>query len=65
MSAGLFSGLQIKMESLRSMVAGGIEFATPDPNARQANNGTVFTLHGAPRKEWLQWAPRIQIPPEK
>ena len=64
-SAGLFSGLQIKMESLRSMVAGGIEFATPDPNARQANNGTVFTLHGAPRKEWLQWAPRIQIPPEK
>ncbi len=65
-SAGLFSGLQIKMESLRSVVAGGIEFATPnDPNARQVKDGTVFPLHGAARKEWLQWAPRIRIPPEK
>lgn len=65
-SAGLFSGLQVKMESLRSMVAGGIEFATPnDPNTRQVKDGTVFPLHGAARKEWLQWAPRIPIPPEK
>ncbi len=65
-SAGLFSGLQIKMESLRSMVTGGIEFATPnDPNTRPVNNGTVFPLYGAPRKEWLQWAPRIPIPSEK
>ena len=65
-SAGLFSGLQIKMESVRSMVTGGIEFATPnDPGARQVRDGTVFPLYGAARKEWLQWAPRIQIPAEK
>jgi len=64
-SAGLFKGLDIKVESLRSLVTGGISFATPDsPAAPPAKDGTVFPLHRDPRKEWLQWAPRIAIAPE-
>lgn len=65
-SAGLFRGVEIKIESLRSLVAGGIAFATPnDPQAKPAQDGTMFPLHDAARKEWLGWAPRIAVPPEQ
>lgn len=65
-SAGLFRGVEIKVESLRTLVAGGIAFATPnDPQARRAKDGTVFPLYAESKKEWLQWAPKISIPPEK
>ncbi|HEY2989499.1 MAG TPA: MlaD family protein [Candidatus Binatia bacterium] len=65
-SAGLFRGIDIKMESLRSLVAGGIAFATPDdPKAPPARNGMTFPLYDEPKKEWLEWSPKIAIPPEK
>lgn len=65
-SVGLFSGVEINVESLRSLVAGGIALATPnDPSARPVNDGAVFRLHEKPEKKWLGWAPKIPIPPEK
>ena len=63
MSGGIFKGLQVEIDSLRSVVAGGIEFASP-PGAPRAPAGTVFFLHSGPRKEWLGWNPRIAIPKE-
>ena len=63
--AGLFRGLEIDVESLRSLVAGGIAFATPnDPGDEPAKGGAAFPLHDKPKKEWLEWAPKIRIPPE-
>jgi paraquat-inducible protein B len=65
-SAGLFRGVEIKMESLRSVVAGGIAMATPnDSSARPIKQGTIFPLHETARPEWLEWAPEIAIVPEK
>jgi paraquat-inducible protein B len=62
---GLFSGLEINVESLRSLVAGGIAFATPnDPQARPVRSGAVFPLYEEPAKAWSEWAPRIPILPE-
>jgi len=62
---GLFRGVEIDVESLRSLVAGGIAFATPnDPKDAPAKGGTSFPLHAKPKKEWLEWSPRIRIPPE-
>ena len=62
-SAGLFKGLQVKMESLRSLAVGGIAFATPPGASRgQVKNGMVFTLYSSPAKQWLAWAPWIAIP---
>lgn len=65
MTLGLFRGLEINVESLRSLLAGGIAFATPDdPKDEAAKGGTVFPLHDKPKKEWLEWAPKIPIQPE-
>ena len=66
LSAGLFRGIDIKVESLSSLVAGGISFATPnDAKAKPVRDGTVFPLYNEPNRQWLGWAPRIPIPPEK
>lgn len=66
MSAGLFRGLHVKVESLSSVVGGGIAFATPsDPGAKPVRAGTVFPLYDAPQPEWLKWQPQIPIAAEK
>jgi paraquat-inducible protein B len=62
-SAGLFKGVQVDVESLRSLIAGGIEFASP-PGAPAAKPGTTFFLHHSPRKDWLAWNPKIALPAE-
>lgn len=65
-SGGLFRGVDVKIESLSSLVAGGITFATPpQPNAKPVQDGTVFPLYDGPAKEWLRWTPQIPIPPGK
>jgi paraquat-inducible protein B len=65
-SIGLFRGMEINMESLRSLAVGGIAFATPnDPKGKPAKDGMVFSLHDKANKEWLEWAPKILIPREK
>src|SRR5688572_9403188 len=61
LSGGLFKGVQFKLESLRSLAAGGINFATPNDSARPVEDGQLFPLHTEGRKEWLNWAPRIPL----
>ena len=61
---GILKGMDIEFESLRAFVTGGIEFATP-PGTARAKPATVFFLYSEPKKEWLGWAPKIPIPPEK
>jgi paraquat-inducible protein B len=61
---GILKGIEVEFESLRAVMTGGIEFATP-PGTARAKSGTVFFLHEEPKKEWLAWAPKIPIAPEK
>jgi paraquat-inducible protein B len=61
---GIFKGMEVQFESLRSFVTGGIEFATP-PGTKRAKAGTVFFLYNEPKPEWLAWAPKIPLPSEK
>jgi paraquat-inducible protein B len=62
-SGGILKGIQLELESVRSLVTGGIEFASPEKSP-PAKAGTVFFLHDAPRKEWLSWNARINIAKE-
>lgn len=64
MHFGLFSGLNVDMESLQSLVTGGIAFATP-PASKPARDGMVFRLYERPGKGWLGWSQAIAIPDEK
>ncbi len=66
---GLFSGLRINVESLRSLITGGVAFATPSArnagaSSRPAASGTVFPLFDKPEQAWQAWAPEIAIEPE-
>jgi paraquat-inducible protein B len=61
---GVFKGLEVELESLRALAAGGVEFASP-PNSPRAKAGTVFFLHGEAKKEWLAWQPKLPHGAEK
>ncbi|WP_421683696.1 MCE family protein [Stutzerimonas urumqiensis] len=44
LSGGL-SGIEVRSESLQSLLAGGIAFETPDPDAAEGERISRFTLH--------------------
>jgi len=62
-SAGLFSGVSVKTESLETLVAGGIALATPESEemGTPAQDGDHFILAEKAHEEWLSWAPMINI----
>jgi paraquat-inducible protein B len=64
-SANLREGIHFEMDSVRSVVTGGIEFATPSEKMKRARQGQVFFLYDNPRKEWLGWTPKVPIAAEK
>lgn len=61
----LFKGAQINVDSLKSLMAGGISFATPPPGKDNGpvEEGMTFRVFDEPRKEWLEWAPSITLTP--
>ena len=63
---GLLSGVQVQLGSLRTLLGGGLSFATPeDDHGHLAQDGTNFTLSpDGPRPEWLRWSPRIELGPD-
>lgn len=61
----LFGGLNINVESMGSLLSGGISFATPDgPTSTLLPGAVIFELHDKPDDEWLTWSPAIAIPNE-
>ena len=60
-SAGILKGIEIELESLRTLYTGAIEFATPSENAPRVKPGTVFFLHDKAKDEWLNWSPKIAL----
>ncbi|MGB0937947.1 MAG: MlaD family protein, partial [Colwellia sp.] len=69
--AGLFSGVSIDSESIETLIAGGIAFATPEvksdlPEESKDQTNTLplsYTLHQQVEPEWLEWQPVINIKP--
>ena len=64
-NGGIFKGVQLHMESMKSAAAGGIAFATPSAQAPRAKEGEVFELLEAAPKGATDWATRIALPTEQ
>jgi paraquat-inducible protein B len=56
-----FFGINISAENLKSLVIGGIAFATPPPPGILASNDSVFPLNEKADDKWLNWSPVIAI----
>ena len=54
-------GLTVETPSVVELIAGGLEFATPDRLGTPVENGHLFGLHDEPESDWLAWAPRIHV----
>lgn len=59
----LFGGAKIKTESLESILAGGISFATPnnDQMGEAVAEGATFSLSDSRNDSWLNWQPKIPL----
>ncbi len=55
--AGLFRGIDISADSPKTLISGGIEFATPPDAQSPATNGTSFVINEAPEDKWKTWSP--------
>lgn len=60
-AAGLFKGLKVEIESLQSLMAGGIAFATPDVPGEVVSNGHRFALRDEPPEGAHRWQPAIAV----
>jgi paraquat-inducible protein B len=58
---GLFRGAEISAESAKTLLSGGIEFATPSEAGEPATDGAVFRLYDKPEDAWKNWMPPIQL----
>ncbi len=61
-SLGLLGiGAHLDVESLESLLAGGVSLATPDDPGPPAAAGTVFELKDKQEDEYLEWSPTIEL----
>jgi hypothetical protein len=54
-------GIELDAETLATIAAGGVAFATPNEPGRHAATGHRFELFDSPREDWVKWQPRIAI----
>jgi paraquat-inducible protein B len=54
-------GITFTAENFKSLVIGGIAFATPDDYGKPATNNTIFALHEKIENKWLEWSPAIVL----
>ncbi len=56
-----FGGLDLDVDPLASLTAGGIAFATPQPAGRIVASGHLFPLEEEPASDWKDWKPVLQL----
>ncbi len=55
--AGLFKGIDISADSPKTLISGGIEFATPPDAQSPATNGASFVINETAEDKWKTWSP--------
>jgi len=63
--ASVFSGVSINAESIETLLAGGVAFATPEVGVNNvfqaAEQGAFFLLAPDADEEWQTWQPKIRL----
>ncbi len=59
--AGLLDGFSLSMDSLESLLSGGIAFASPPDGGAPARTGQRFALAGELDPKWLEWRPQVAV----
>jgi hypothetical protein len=57
----LFKGLSLQIESVQTLLTGGVTLALPPDSGATVASGHAFALHEEPRREWLDWTPNIAL----
>ena len=60
-SGGIFGGLELSIDSLETLMTGGISLAVPNQPGKQAINGDRYILRNQPEEEWMHWNPSIEL----
>ena len=60
-SLSMMEGVTVEMDSLRSLVVGGVALATPTEPGLAVRTGYRYALHRAPEDEWLEWRPALPL----
>lgn len=59
---GSFTGrISFSMDSLHSLLLGGINLALPTDAGKPVVQGHRFTLHNRAKREWLTWTPYLSL----
>jgi hypothetical protein len=56
-----WSGLKFELESMQTLLDGGIALSTPNSPGKPVRNGHRFSLLPAPEDEWLNWRPALVV----
>lgn len=59
LAVSLAGGLSLRASSLESVLAGGVEFSTPDKPGTRVQNGATFPLSTQPPKGAAEWSPDL------
>ena len=55
------TGASLEIDSLSSIIRGGISLATPTQAGEQVVTGHQFTLHDERHEDWLTWRPSLSV----
>ena len=56
-----FSGLRARLDSLETLMVGGVSLVTPDAPGERVESGARFEVDPEERDEWAEWRPRIPL----
>ena len=54
-------GINARLDSLETLIVGGVSLVTPDDPGDPARTGDVFEVDREPESAWLRWSPRIPL----
>jgi len=60
LDAGWLSGISVEIESVQSLVTGGVTMAIPPQPGQRITDGYAYSLHDKPQDTWLKWQPHLQ-----